>query len=131
MHILWEKIPQKDTHFGFYLDGDNIVFRYSGPFDTNTGEWTSVLGHFEPADFIRSIRTLERKRECIIKGARDQTLRLTVLPAGSLALSFVAGYGNNISISDLETVFADFVSSFDKVPTSAAQKVLANGAYNP
>ena len=120
MQILWEKIPQKETYFGFYLDGDNIVFRYSGPFDTNTGEWISVLGHFEPADFVRSIRTLEQRRECMIKGARDQTLRLTVLPAGSLALSFAGGYGNNISIFDLEITLAEFLSLLDKFPTSAA-----------
>lgn len=114
MQILWEKARNKETRVGFYLDKDNIVFRYSGPFDTNTGEWVSVWGHFELADFIRSIRTLEGKRECVIKGARDQTLRLTASPAGSLALSFVGGYVNNISISDLEIAPAEFVGSFDK-----------------
>ena len=120
MQILWEKTRNKETCFGFYLERDNIVFRYSGPFDTNTGEWVSVLGHFEPANFIRSIRTLEGKRECMIKGTRDQTLRLTVLPARSLALFFVGGYGNNISISDLEIAPAEFVGSFDKLSASTA-----------
>lgn len=121
MHTLWERIRSKETRVGFYFAEDSILFRYSGPFDTQTGEWTSVSGRFRLSDFIRSLQVLAGKGECMIKGGRDQTLRLTVLPAGSLALSFVGEYGNNISISDLEIAYAEFVSLFDKFPKSAAQ----------
>ena len=101
MKTLVEKRSRKHTRFGFYLVEDQVLFECSRPLDTDTWEWTSAKSYFRRSDFERGTRTLDHDRKCEITGTRGETLRLKVLPKGTVTLELWGGGTNNLVIADL------------------------------
>ena len=101
MRTLWEDTSSKHTRFGFYVVDNQVLFEYSGPFDTDTWEWISAKTYFRRLDFERGIEALDQGREYEMTGIGGEKLRLGLLPTGTVSLALHTGHTDGLTIADL------------------------------
>ncbi len=116
MRSISEAVPGKNTHLKFYTALDNVVFEYSGPFDSDTEEWIESCAHFPLAGFLSCIDLLNKSSEAEVAGTRGENLRFRRKPDGTMDLTLTGSKdGNDIS------VFGVNLSNWDISATSKGE----------
>jgi hypothetical protein len=109
--IISEAVPSKNTHLRFHIALENVVFEYSGPFDTDTGEWIDSRAHFPLAGFQSCIDALSRMPKAEVAGTNGENLRFARRPDGTMDLiltgckdgSDISVFGVNLTTWDTST----------------------------